>query len=105
MPYCKNCGSQVDEDQKFCSACGQELNGTPKSNRTNLNNFDEQTRSERRRAENSNGCSVECDYCFCDPCRDCDDLCSFCICFDLLSDGDCDCCGLCNCTCDCCPCC
>ena len=29
MPYCNNCGTQVDEVSKFCVNCGQPLNNHP----------------------------------------------------------------------------
>ena len=29
MPYCNNCGTQVDEVSKFCVNCGQPLNNQP----------------------------------------------------------------------------
>ena len=33
MPFCKNCGKEVNENAKFCSGCGASLTGeTPSSN-------------------------------------------------------------------------
>ena len=34
MPYCHNCGSKVDEDEKFCRSCGTAQRTTP-TNSTN----------------------------------------------------------------------
>lgn len=33
MPFCKNCGKEINENAKFCSGCGVSLTGeTPSSN-------------------------------------------------------------------------
>jgi len=34
MAFCRNCGAQLDQEAKFCTACGQPVE-TPPSNQTN----------------------------------------------------------------------
>ena len=30
--YCKNCGSQIDDDSKFCDKCGQTISKNEEKN-------------------------------------------------------------------------
>ena len=30
--YCRNCGTRIPDDSKFCNACGTAINGSPSSN-------------------------------------------------------------------------
>lgn len=37
--YCKNCGTQINENQKFCPKCGLKNHLEPINDITKLNNF------------------------------------------------------------------
>ncbi len=35
MPFCSKCGTQIDENSRFCPSCGAEVNNTTSSNANN----------------------------------------------------------------------
>ena len=38
--YCVNCGKEIPNDSKFCTACGHKVDDTPKANETPFENAD-----------------------------------------------------------------
>lgn len=38
MPFCKNCGNQLEDGAMFCTKCGQSVNDTTANNQPNYQN-------------------------------------------------------------------
>ena len=55
--YCKNCGNEHDENDKFCSKCGQNFT---ENNIEELNNSGEQNENTKNEGGCAKGCGVGC---------------------------------------------